>query len=219
MGLIYPQIYESMLEFFGPQGWWPGDSKFEIIIGAILTQNTAWSNVVKALDNIKNNGGLTPEFLFKIKKETLAELIRPVGYFNQKSGYLKDFIFFLMEKFDGDLDKLFLLDKDDLRETLLSVRGIGPETADDIILYAAEKPVFVIDAYTKRIMSRHGICKVDIRYDALQKMMEEEVPEDVKIYKDYHGLLVTLAKSHCRKSNPDCDSCPLNIYQKSFSLS
>lgn len=218
MGLIYPRIYESLLGFFGPQGWWPGDSKFEIIIGAILTQNTAWSNVVKALDNIKNNGGLTPEFLYNIKKESLAELIRPAGYFNQKSGYLKDFIGFLMERFDGDLDKLFQLDKNHLRETLLSVRGIGSETADDIILYAAEKPVFVIDAYTKRIMSRHGICKADISYDNLQKMIEEEVPEDVNIYKDYHGLLVTLAKSHCRKNNPDCHSCPLNIYEKSFSL-
>lgn len=209
-------MYERLLLTFGSQGWWPADSKFEIMIGAILTQNTAWSNVVKALDNIKRAGGLSVDFLRDIESHSLAELIRPSGYFNQKTRYLKDFIRFLTEQCDGDLSKLYLLDMDVLRKALLSVRGIGPETADDIILYAAEKPVFVIDAYTKRIMSRHHICSPDIGYDELQKIIECEVPKDVEIFKDYHGLLVTLAKKNCFKKNPDCGSCPLNIYKKSI---
>ena len=216
MGLIYPQIYERLLSSFGSQGWWPADSKFEIMIGAILTQNTAWSNVVKALDNIKKADGLSLDFLRDIESGSLAELIRPAGYFNQKTRYLKDFIRFLTEQCGGDLDKLFLLDIDVLRNALLSVRGIGPETADDIILYAAEKPIFVIDAYTKRIMSRHLICNPDIGYEELQQIIECEVPKDVEIFKDYHGLLVTLAKKNCFKKNPDCGSCPLNIYERSI---
>ena len=142
------------------------------MIGAILTQNTAWSNVVKALDNIKKAGGLSLDFLRDIESDSLAELIRPAGYFNQKTRYLKDFVRFLTEQCDGDLDKLYSLDMDVLRNALLSVRGIGPETADDIILYAAEKPIFVIDAYTKRIMSRHLICSPDIGYDELQQIIE-----------------------------------------------
>jgi endonuclease-3 related protein len=216
LGLIYPQMYERLLSAFGSQGWWPADSKFEIMIGAILTQNTAWSNVVKALDNIKRAGGLSLNYLQDIDSDSLAILIRPAGYFNQKTRYLKEFIRFLTEQCDGDLDKLYLLDMEILRKALLSVRGIGPETADDIILYAAEKPVFVIDAYTKRIMSRHLICRPDIGYDELQQIIECEVPKDVEIFKDYHGLLVTLAKKNCFKKNPDCGSCPLNIYERSI---
>lgn len=214
MGLIYPDFYRKLFEHFGPQGWWPGDTKIEIVIGAILTQNTAWSNVVKALKNLEAAGSISLEFIRKSDKETLASIIKPTGYFNQKADRLKGFVDFLDDNYQGDLDGLLSLDLPELRNVLLSVKGIGPETADDIILYAAEKPVFVIDAYTKRIFSRHMICNTDIKYNDLQDIIEEQVPKNTAVYKEYHGLLVVLAKKYCFKNDPDCLSCPLRDYER-----
>jgi endonuclease-3 related protein len=216
LGLLYPEFYNKLYKHFGQQGWWPGDSKLEIVLGAILTQNTAWSNVVSALNNIKNAGTLSLEYLRKTDKDSLALLIRPAGYFNQKTERVKGFIKFLDENYDGHLENLLSIDMPEIRTILLSIKGIGPETADDIILYAAEKPVFVIDAYTKRIISRHLLCKADVSYYDLQNIIEAEVPRKVKIYKEYHGLFVVLAKKFCFKKNPGCDKCPLGSYERSL---
>jgi endonuclease-3 related protein len=214
VGIIYPIIYELLYDHFGPQDWWPADTKEEIVIGAILTQNTAWPNVVKALNNLKKNGKLSLEYIRNTPRSELAKLIRSTGYFNQKSERLKIFVDFLFEKYDGKLGNLLKLDTTKLRPLLISLKGIGYETADDIILYAAEKPVFVIDSYTKRILNRHLLCGPDIEYNELQKIIENETPRDVKIYNEYHALFVKLAKEYCVKKNPICEKCPLKVLNK-----
>lgn len=214
MALIYPEFYERLFRHFGPQHWWPGDSKLEIVLGAILTQNTAWSNVEKALKNIKDAGSISLGFLRETDLNMLAQLIRPTGYFNQKAARVKGFIEYLDENYHGHLEEMLSLHLQDLRTALLSIKGIGPETADDIILYAAEKPVFVIDSYTKRVMSRHSICSQNVGYEELQTIIETQVPKNVPIYKEFHGLIVILAKNYCHKKNPDCRNCPLGEFDR-----
>ncbi|MFH1227560.1 MAG: endonuclease III domain-containing protein [Planctomycetota bacterium] len=205
------EIYRRLYKRFGPQHWWPGDTPFEVIIGAILTQNTNWSNVEKAINNLKKARLLTPAKLHEISLPELAELIRPAGYYNVKSKRLKDFIDWLMGDCDGDLDRLFALPTASLREALLSVRGIGPETADSIMLYAAQKPSFVVDAYTYRIFSRHKyVSEEDTGYDELKAFFEDSLEADVKLFNEYHALLVKLGKEFCKKSKPLCAECPLN---------
>jgi endonuclease-3 related protein len=214
-----PEIYRTLLKNFGHQKWWPGDTAFEIIIGAILTQNTNWANVEKAIRNLKRAGKLTPEALRKIPRRRLAALIRPSGYFNLKADRLKHFIDFLFEEYGGQLKQMFREDGEALRHKLLAVKGIGPETADSILLYAAGKSFFVMDAYTKRIFSRHRLKVIQnlkklplhlegMEYHDWQKVFAEHMP--ASLYNDFHAQIVMLGKTYCHKSQPDCTHCPIH---------
>ncbi|MEC4676364.1 MAG: endonuclease III domain-containing protein [Nitrospirota bacterium] len=202
------KIYKKLYTSFGPQHWWPGDTPFEVAVGAILTQNTNWGNVEKAIANLKNSDRLTPEDIDSMTVEELASQIRPAGYFNVKAKRLKHFIGFLMGRYSGSMKKMKKEKLPAIRENLLSVNGVGPETADSIILYALEKPVFVIDAYTKRVLSRHNILDHDASYDEFQQLFRSELEEDVRLFNEYHALFVRLAKENCR-TRPQCAGCPL----------
>ncbi len=204
-------IYEKLNSHFGDLGWWPADSAFEVIIGAILTQNTAWQNVELAIENIKAVNLLDPVSMNVIDYRILEKLIRPSGYFRIKASRIKNFVNFLQNRYDCDLDKMFCDDLWQLRKKLLEVKGIGKETADSILLYAGHKPIFVIDAYTKRILIRHGIIDQNTSYDELQKYFMRNLPEEVNLYKQYHALIVNTGKKFCRKS-PLCEECPLNSF-------
>lgn len=193
---------------FGPQHWWPADSRFEVIIGAILTQNTAWTNVEKAIANLKSSDALaSPAAMNKLGRRRLASLIRPAGYYNVKAARIRNFLRFLECGFDLSLNKLGRLDTGSLREALLSVNGIGPETCDSILLYAFGRPVFVIDAYTKRVFSRHGLLKHDAGYADFQNVFTCNLRRNSRLFNEYHALIVRLAKDHCR-TRTDCASCP-----------
>ncbi len=206
-------FYDAMLAAYGPQGWWPAETPFEVVVGAILTQNTSWKNVERAIANLKREGLLSPAALDAVDTARLAEVIRPAGYFRIKAARLKHFIAMLMKRFSGDLDALFALGTASLRETVLAVRGIGPETADSIVLYAAGKPVFVVDAYTARILARHGMIEAgEAGYEEIQDLMASALPDDVALLKEYHALLVAVGKRHCRKRAPECVGCPLERY-------
>ena len=202
-------FYELLYKAFGPQGWWPGKTRFEMITGAILTQNTAWTNVEGAIKNLKKAGLLTPAKMHAVAHLELSEHIRPAGYFNVKAKSLKNFTGHLFGKYGGSLTRLFAQDKKTLRSELLSIVGIGPETADSIILYAAGKPAFVIDAYTKRILSRHGIVGESATYDEMQKIFTTELAADTALYNEYHALIVRTGKEYCRPRAPKCGPCPL----------
>jgi endonuclease III related protein len=201
-------FYDALYKRLGPQGWWPADTELECILGAILTQNTAWKNVEKALGNLKKEGLISVEKLVLIPTAALAKLIRPSGFFNQKAIKVKNFIGFLMENYDGDLQKMLEEDTDILREKLIGIRGIGPETTDSILLYAAKKPTFVVDAYTYRILSRHGLISEDSTYGEMQEAFMDSLPKDAELFNEYHALLVRLGKEWCKKS-PMCRGCPL----------
>ena len=208
MGKILIRLYEELYRSFGPQHWWPARTRFEIVIGTILTQNTAWSNVEKAIANLRKEKLLSPLSLKNVKKKKLAALIRPAGYYNIKTERLKNFVNFLFKKYDGSLRKMFLRDTPRLKEELLSVKGIGMESADSILLYAGRKPIFVIDAYTKRVLSRHDIIDKDSDYESVQRLFMDNLPTDHRIFNEYHALLVRLAKDICRKK-PRCHICPI----------
>ena len=201
-------IYHSLFQRFGPQKWWPGETPFEVVVGAILTQNTAWSNVAHAIQNLKNTHSLDPESLYHINLQELCRLIRPSGYYQIKGKRLKEFIEHLFQNHDGQLEKMFDQDMNILRQELLGIKGIGPETADSIILYAANKPVFVVDAYTKRIFTRHGFFPEGWSYTDIQSFFMDNLPKDICIYNEYHALIVRLAKEHC-KTKAVCHQCPL----------
>ncbi len=203
------EVYQRLLDRFGPQHWWPADEPFEVIVGAILTQSAAWGNVEKAIGNLRGAGALSPRALRKLPKAKLAELVYPCGYYNAKALKLKAFALWLGNHYDDDLNELFTLDAADLRQQLLSVHGVGQETADSIILYAAEKPIFVIDAYTRRIISRLGLAPEKESYTAYQALFEENLPQDAKLYNEYHALLVCLGKNVCRRQ-PLCGDCCLD---------
>jgi endonuclease III related protein len=202
------EIYQLLYDAFGPQHWWPGDTQFEIITGAILTQNTNWTNVEKAISNLNAAGCLSPEKLHRLTLPQLAALIRPAGYYNIKAARLKNFSNWLFENYDGNLDNLERINTNRLREELLSVKGIGFETADSILLYAFERPVFVVDAYTARIAARHHLIEPGVGYEELQNLFESNLPQDTKLYNEYHALLVRLGKDFC-KPKPKCPACPL----------
>lgn len=207
------EIYQRLLKHFGEQHWWPAETEFEVIVGAILTQNSNWKNVERAIANLRDYDLLSPERLHSVSEEKLKDLIRPAGYYNAKSRKLKEFVNFLFENYDGDLDEFFGLPAEQLRDQLLSVWGIGNETADSIVLYAADKPSFVIDAYTKRIFSRLGFVKERASYGELKEFFEENLPRSVEIYKEFHALIVELGKNYC-KSKPVCDECPIREFCK-----
>ncbi len=195
---------------YGPQHWWPADEPFEVMVGAILTQSAAWGNVEKAIANLKAAGALSPAGIRRLPLAELAEIIHPCGYYNAKAHKLKSLALWLGENCGDDLGQLFAGGIGRLREQLLSIHGIGPETADSIILYAAGKPVFVIDAYTRRIVSRVGLAPADSSYRAYQALFTDNLPADVRLFNEYHALLVCLAKDVCRRRRPLCPECCLN---------
>ncbi len=203
-------IYKKLYGHFGPQHWWPGDTPFEVAIGAILTQSTNWGNVEQAIRNLKSHNLLSPRGMHELSMRQLASLIRPAGYFNVKVRRLKAFLAFLMNDYRGKMDTMAREETAILRTKLLRVYGIGPETADSILLYAFGRPVFVIDAYTKRILSRHGVMAEGKSYDEFQDLFHDFVDKDVSLYNEYHALVVKAGKTYCRKTKPLCAQCPLN---------
>jgi len=199
------EIYEILLAHYGDPKWWPAQTPYEVIVGAVLTQNTNWSNVEKAIANFGNK--LTPEFIMETDVATLAEIIKPAGFFNQKARYLK-VVTKWFEKYNFDVETVKQNDLYKIRHELLSVDGIGKETADDILLYAFGFPTFVVDAYTKRLISRLPVELEDCSYDGIKKYFENNLPKNVQIYNNFHAFIVINAKNHCKKI-PLCSGCPL----------
>lgn len=206
---ILPRIYRQLYDHFGPQAWWPGQTPLEVMVGAVLTQNTSWSNVERAIENLREAGVLSAEALYRLPDEELAELIRPAGYFRLKARRLQSLLRFLWQRYDGSLEAMFSTPLEQLRQELLSVNGIGPETADSILLYAGNLPTFVVDAYTARIGKRHGWLPGDAEYHQIKEQFEQSLPQDVQVYNEFHALIVRVGKHYCRKRQPDCDQCPL----------
>lgn len=204
---LYP-VYKILLRAFGPQHWWPARTRLEMVVGAVLTQNTAWTNVEKAIRRLKNEKALTLRVLHEVDPARLAEWIRPAGYFNVKTRRLKSFAHMIYERFDGSLARLWRLDTDRLRTLLLQVHGFGPETVDSILLYAAKRPVFVVDAYTQRFLYRHGWMDKQASYDEVAAGFTTRMPAKISEYNEYHALIVALGKQFCR-TKPLCDQCPL----------
>ncbi|MDG2382831.1 MAG: endonuclease III domain-containing protein [Pirellulaceae bacterium] len=200
--------FELLQKAYGAQHWWPGESVFEVIVGTILTQNTNWKNVERALGNLRDENLLCVDGMRDLPTTALAELIRPAGYYRQKSRRLHNFLRFLDETYDGDLELMFEEPVDELREKLLSINGVGPETADSILLYAGQLPAFVVDTYTARVFKRHGWSEAEADYYALQSAAEQALPRDVKLYNEFHALIVQVGKLHCGRI-PQCDGCPL----------
>jgi endonuclease-3 related protein len=203
------RYYEAMSVALGPMHWWPAQTPFEVIVGAILTQSTAWGNVERAIANLKTAGVLTAPAMRRISTERLSTLVRPSGYFRQKAKKLKAFVRFLESEFGGSLKRMFRTPTAELREKLLSVHGIGPETADSILLYAGNHPVFVVDAYTHRMFGRHGITDGAPDYEKVRAMIESSLPKQVELFNEFHALIVNTGKNWCRKSAPRCEECPL----------
>ena len=202
------EISELLYERYGGQDWWPGEGRCEIIVGAVLTQNTNWQNVEKAIANLKSAGCLDPQSLYEMPVEALAELIRPAGYYNIKAQRLKNFLDWLFDNYSGSINALENKTVDSLRAELLAIKGIGAETADSIILYAFEKPVFVVDAYTCRVMGRHGFIENGADYEQVRELFESNLTTDVSLFNEYHALLVRVGKEHCRPK-ARCEGCPL----------
>jgi len=203
------KMYDAMHHTLGNSSWWPGESRLEIMLGAILTQNTAWTNVEKAINNLKDGGLLNLNALFAIETDELAGLIRPAGYFRVKAMRIKSLLAWIQDFADGKLENLDSVDTWVLREELLAVKGVGPETADAILLYALERPSFVVDEYTRRIFSRHGMVPEEVTYPDLQDFFMDALPEDTSLFNEYHALIVRVGKNWCKRQNPDCRNCPL----------
>jgi endonuclease III related protein len=204
------EVYRRLLDAFGPQHWWPGESPFEVMVGAVLTQNTSWQNVERAIHNLREADLLDPQALYAVPVEELEELIRPAGYFRVKARRLRSLLAFVVDRYDGSLDAMFAVGLPDLRRELLAVNGIGPETADSILLYAGELPTFVVDAYTHRVFSRHGWIDFDADYHQIQDYVQGEISQEVPLYNEFHALLVRLGKDYCHKTKPKCEECPLH---------
>jgi endonuclease-3 related protein len=203
------RYYEAMLASLGPMRWWPAETPFEVIVGAILTQSTAWGDVERAIDNLRSAGMLTPSAILEVRLSRLAKLVRPSGYFRQKAKKLKAFVRFLRSEYEGSLDRMFQTPTLELRAKLLTVHGIGPETADSILLYAGNHPVFVVDAYTHRIFGRHGITEGTSNYETVRSQFETALPRQPQLFNEFHALIVNTGKNWCRKSVPRCEACPL----------
>jgi endonuclease-3 related protein len=202
-------MYERLYDHFGPRHWWPGSSPFEVAVGAVLTQNTAWKNVELAIGNLKVAGALELEALRALKPKKLAELIRPVGYYNLKEQRLRNLLDMFHHECGGDLDKLWQRPLPEARELLLAVKGVGPETADSILLYAGGLPTFVIDAYTFRVLGRHGLAEEGDSYHDLQNLFMDHLEPDPAMFNEFHALIVRLGHQLCKKSKPLCEGCPL----------
>jgi endonuclease-3 related protein len=206
---ILLEIYRRLEAAYGDQRWWPGETPFEVAVGAILTQNTAWPNVEKALVNLREAGLLEPAKLAALPAPAVAPLIKPAGYYNVKAGRLRRFLDFLFEEYAGDVAAMAQEALATVRPKLLAVRGIGPETADSILLYACGLPTFVVDAYTYRVLQRHGLAGDAATYDELKELFESNLEADVRLYNQYHALLVRVGRERCRRREPLCERCPL----------
>lgn len=204
--------YDALYAAHGPQGWWPGRTRLEIILGAILTQNTAWVNVEAALRNLRQAGLLSYSALVAAKERDLQKHLRPSGYFRQKARKVKSFLDFVESKYGGSLDRMFERSTVELRHELLALHGIGPETADCILLYAAERPSFVIDAYTRRLLHRHGHATGREPYEELRRLFEKSLPLDAMLYNEYHALIVLTGKEFCKAREALCANCALRPY-------
>jgi len=208
-GPLLMRYFTAMSQNLGPMRWWPARTPFEVIVGAILTQNTSWGNVERAIANLRSAQMLTPSAISAARMARLAALVRPSGYFRQKAKKLKAFVRFLQREYGGSLKRMFATPTEVLREKLLSVHGIGPETADSILLYAGEHAVFVVDAYTHRIFGRHGITNGKPDYENVRALVEAALPRDSRLFNEFHALVVNTAKNWCRKKEPRCAECPL----------
>ena len=202
------EVYDRLFAAYGPQHWWPADSPFEVLIGAVLVQNTAWQNVKKAIDTLRREDLLEPRALYGLSVEELEEKIRPAGYFRVKARRLRHLLGFLVNRYGGSLDAMFRTGLPELREQLLAIHGIGPETADSILLYAFERPVFVVDAYTYRIATRHQLIEPQCDYEQLRSLFEDNLADDIKKFNEFHALLVRNGKEFCRP-RARCAGCPL----------
>lgn len=212
-------FYAAMLERFGPSHWWPADSPFEVALGVVLTQNTSWKNVEKALANLRKLGPLTPAFIWNLPRQALETALRPAGFFSLKAGRLRNLLAFLAYKAgrqsppeEDQLNCLRGTELAQLRRELLAVKGIGPESADSILLYGLDLPSFVADAYTWRILRRHGLVGEEAAYEELRDIFTAALPEEAQVYNECHALIVRVGKAYCRKQNPDCASCPLGKF-------
>jgi endonuclease III related protein len=203
------EYYHVLAEKLGPLHWWPAKTAFEVIVGAILTQNTTWTNVERAIANLRRELLLSPLAIEQVSLRHLQKLVRSSGYFRQKARKLKAFVLFLRRAYGGSLVRMFRTSTDLLREELLGVHGIGPETADSILLYAGRKEVFVVDAYTKRILARHGLADERTEYEEVQTLLEKHLPRDVSLYNEFHAQFVQVGKDWCRPREPRCSECPL----------
>ncbi|MFC1782342.1 endonuclease III domain-containing protein [Planctomycetota bacterium] len=206
------EIYKALLERYGVQGWWPGEGGFETMVGAVLTQNTNWGNVEKALQNLKEARVLTPEAIDDMAGEELAQLIKPAGYYNIKARRLKNLVGWFRGEYDGSIAALQGYSIEQLREELLGINGVGRETADSIILYAVGKCTFVVDSYTCRVLVRHGCIEAECTYDEVKEFCENRLPVETGLYNEFHALLVQVGKNHC-KVRAQCSNCPLERFE------
>ena len=204
------RLYTALERRFGPQEWWPAKTRFEVVVGAILAQNTAWANVERALAALKAHRLLTPARLGPLPARTLARLIRPSGTFRVKARRLRAFLAYLQKDYAGSLSRMSAAPVDSVRRELLAVPGIGPETADSILLYALGRPVFVVDAYTRRVLTRHRLLSAGVDYEKIRGFFERHLPSDPRLFNEYHALLVAVGKRYCR-SRPRCEECPLRF--------
>jgi endonuclease-3 related protein len=204
------EYFDVLLRTHGHQNWWPARTRFEVIVGAILTQNTSWRNVERAIVALRRAKLLSPRPLEEVSESALAELIRCSGYYRQKARKLKAFVAFLRTNYTGSLDKMFGVATNTLREQLLAVHGIGPETADSILLYAGEHPVFVVDTYTRRMLQRHGLVEERDTYEEIRGLFERSLPTEPDLFNEYHALIVHTGKHFCRPKEPRCSQCPLH---------
>jgi endonuclease III related protein len=206
------QYFHALFSTLGPQHWWPARTPFEMIVGSILIQSTAWTNARIAIENLRRANLLTPRAMLAVPFSKLARLVRPSGYLRQKAKKLKAFAHFLRDRHHGSLRRMLRVPADELREQLLAVHGIGPETADSILLYAARQPAFVVDAYTRRILSRHGWVRENASYNQMRDLFHRLLPPDVALYNEFHALLVQVGKNWCRLQEARCSACPLGPF-------
>lgn len=207
---MYLDAYQLLYSHFGPQGWWPGETPLEIMVGAVLTQNTNWTNVTKAIDNLRKRGMLGYPQLLKTSVDQLAQYIQPSGYYNLKAKRIHNLLRMIENLYNGHLNEFLDDDMVSARENLLGVKGVGPETADSILLYACGQPVFVIDTYTHRVFSRHNLVEEETDYHTMQAVFMDHLPENVQLFNEFHALIVRVAKQFCKKTNQLCEQCPLN---------
>lgn len=205
----YIEAYTLLFDHFGPQHWWPAETPFEVMVGAVLTQNTSWSNVRKAIDNLKMGDLLDYASLSRLTAGEIAQYIRPAGYYNLKAGRLRNLLDMVAEIYLGELQSFLEDDPETARENLLAVKGIGPETADSILLYGCGHPVFVVDMYTYRVFSRHNMLLEETDYSTMQSTFVDHLPRDVQLYNEFHALIVRVAVTFCKKTKPLCGLCPL----------
>ncbi len=212
MSVVLQEVYQRLLDAFGPQNWWPGDTQFEMMVGAILVQNTNWQNVQRAIGNLREADLLDPHALYDVPEEELEELIRPAGYYRVKAKRLRSLLKFLVERYDGSIDAMFRTPLSKLRQELLGIHGVGPETADSILLYAGSLPTFVVDAYTYRIFSRHGWIDLESDYHQIQEYFHDHLPADAPMFNEFHALLVHLGKHYCKKSQAAVRDLPAQVH-------